>query len=167
MLLNKRFIRLWMIFFLGVSVASAEESSPAFRAYGFYASQKTGGDLVSGGVSWNPRILAMGSFLTGGVLGVQLLKDQSGTLVPALDFGLSIALRVASEFRVESQFAGVVAPFEGSSLQGSLSSSSAAVGLNLLWDRRFWVFDGVWVGGRQWLAADSVTEYRIGGSFSL
>jgi hypothetical protein len=146
---------------------TADASPPSFRAYAFQASQKTGGELRSGGLSWNPHLFALGSLATGGVVGAQLLKNSAGTLIPAVDLGVSLAISLASTVRLEAQAVGVLAPLEGSSLQGSLTSSSGALGVNALLDRKFLIFDGAWVGYRRWLAADHVTEYRIGGSFRL
>ncbi len=165
MIARKRWIV--AVAFLLCSALSAEASPPAFRAYAFQASQKSGGELRSGGLSWNPHLFGLGSFAAGGVIGAQLLKNSAGSLIPTVDLGVSLALPVGSMIRIEAQAVGVLAPLEGSSLTGRLMSSSGALGANLLLDRPFLIFDGAWIGYRRWLAADHVTEYRIGGSFRL
>jgi hypothetical protein len=155
----------WLL--LLCSVTHAVEPSPTFRAYGFYASQKAGGQLLSGGLSWNPSFFALGPLFTGGVMGAQLLKNSAGGLVPAFDLGVTLGFRFAKNFRVESQAVGIFAPLSVSSLGGGISSAAGVLGANLAVDRSFWIIDGFWIGFRRWLVADDVTEFRLGGLFRL
>jgi hypothetical protein len=155
----------WLLIFC--SVTRAGEPAPTFRAYGFYASQNSGGQLLSGGLSWNPSFFALGPLFTDGVVGTQLLKNSAGGLVPAFDLGVTLGFRFAKDFRVESQAVGIFAPFSASTLGGVLSSAAGALGANLAVARSFWIMDGLWIGYRRWLAADDINEFRLGALFRL
>ncbi len=149
------------------NVEAKSDSRPSLGVFSAYATQKTGGNLTSGGADWTPRLFSLSIFDFGALLGTQVLRDSEGEYVPTVDLGVTLGTRFGSAFRVQAEATILNAPLEGNDLFGILLSSAPTIGCRLAYDRSFLFFDGLWVGYRQWLVADSVTEFRAGVSFDL